>query len=363
MNVLTLLFFSAESTPPVKQIDFSSPTESEGDESAEPTHTVPIVRCTGLTTELDNLLIKAEFSSSGKRPNEIFNTRKDKGSCHSNENESDCDDEVTFNSKALGQIKKESTDFMKEESCFKHTDNKENMSLLSPSMANSLENSICSPTGQSSGYGTCNISGVTTLTDTTQVSLAQSDVEDRSLRKNEEIDSSDSLFYSDKSERRVKYDDITLLSPVGDNMLKHSPHPRLNSNMQLTPPYVNIHCSVGSMSPMDIQEHHRRSLSSSSPLQTVEEDNIIENVEASQCKHFQDVREIHNHSKHMSMSVSDCVSIPPMCTPVIDRQRISSSMDMSIYDNHAFRTPAQPTQYMVSLSFSFFRQVIHHLKK
>eukprot|EP00794_Sanderia_malayensis_P016849 gene16850-18548_t len=354
------------STPPVKQIDFSSPTESRGGESTEQTHTIPIVRCTGLTSELDNLLINAglgNFRKTLTHSQSMDVCLDSKGNESDNDNEyepqvkrlrlshspcikfdlnsSSSDNEVTFNPNALVQISGETRGLKGDKTCHstQHSAGKDSL-LLSPDVSGG--NFACSPIDLSSGYGTCNISGVTTLPDTTQLSIVthHSDVSDRSMQSHQTVNSESkhSLSYgSDKTDLRSKYHDITL-SPVGETIDQQQPH-RLNAAAtQRTPPFVRIHSSVDSLSPMEIQEHSIHRISSSSPLQTIEEGCDVDRTKA------ENGSLIRCNDVHKCHSVGDN-ACQAMCTPVIDRQKRLSVVDMSVFhDNNDFRTPAQPPQ-------------------
>ncbi len=218
----------------------------------------------------------------------------------------------------------------------------DNAMLLSPNLSTGANNSINSPTDLSSGYGTCNISGVTTLTDTTHMS-----VEDRSMHQNEESDS-DQHYYSDEANRQLKFRDIALLSPVGQVVRKPSPASMVAPTIELTPPFLNIHDSGTSLSPMEIQEH--RTVSSSSPLG--ESNDINDNILKTQ--HQDEL--VSNRSdmlRHMSTASAGCGNfisdnfwqghVRPMFTPAQKRHRSSSLMDMSCnIESSSFRTPAPP---------------------
>ena len=256
----------------MKQIKFTSPYNEKdtSDGSDISTHTVPIVQCTGLTAEFDNLLMKNDLRSCMKRANEnmeIGTTKRVRLSspirfqCNSSS-----DDEVTINPRLISNSDGVVNRNVNHTSDGFISGMDDNLRKVSSHDLNRSGSPFSSPNGLSSGYGTCNISGVTTITETTRMSIPHSDADDISLPQQDESDIKESSF-GDHNEQKPP--DIAFLSPVGTTLTSRIRFGRSDSVTSQDVPSFRFDESIAGLSPMEIQEINTIRNTASSPLETI----------------------------------------------------------------------------------------------
>lgn len=136
----------------------------------------------------------------------------------------------------------------------------------SPHDLNRSGSPFSSPNGLSYGYGACNISGVTTITETTRMSIPHSDADDLSLPQQDESDIKESSFGEHNEQ---KPPDIAFLSPVGTKLTSRVGFGRSDSVTSQEVPSFRFDESIGGLSPMEVQEINTIRNTASSPLETI----------------------------------------------------------------------------------------------
>ena len=289
-EISILKLFSDEAAP-VKHIKFASPTESKENEndSDDAISPIPVIRCSGLTAEFDTLLVKDDLRSCMKRnqceaqeqagPNK---KRVRLSSPINTTSHSSTDDEITFHPRA----------FFNSDSILMKAGKNISGSTANPEELDNpgepVESPFSSPNGHSSGYGTCNISGVTTLTETTRMSIQHCDVDTES----------DTSFQNELNG--------SFLSPVGSS--------------KLGPNTVNVAIS----SPND--SARLIALENSIPLSPME---IGDSVTL--CNKFSSPV-----SSRLPLAMGFSTSLPGgSCTPFLDKDRLANG------DTNKLRVPAR----------------------
>ena len=260
---------------PIKQINFASPTNEteESDESdAMFSDGNPVGKCTGITGEFHNMLVGEKLRSCVKRPSKLLD-RDDVfvGSSEPSKKKvrmsspvrfqlnSSSDDEVTFNPRTYFNSDSIVAQSSLNQVTFKLGTRDNNLSSAATGNSTSP---FSSPSGSCSNSGKCNISGVTHLTDTTRMSIANSDIDELSLPLNDDLD----VKASPSQEKRLESLDV--LSPVAntnDSVTRNG-----LGNMYLSPgnctSISELDDSIGVLSPMEVYEADLAYNQNSSPV-------------------------------------------------------------------------------------------------
>ena len=199
-----------------------------------------------------------------------------------------------------------------------------------------------SPNGLSSGYGTCNISGVTTITETTRMSIPHSDADDISLPQQDECDIKESSF-GDHNEQKPP--DIAFLSPVGTTLTSRIRFGRSDSVTSQEIPSFRFDESIGGLSPMEIQEINSIRNTASSPLETISRESRISAL-PTKISNLATELQIKNKSDVTSDKQDSCNAVEPdksedhasrLCQNLAERdERIDSSVSFELKENNSY---------------------------
>ena len=269
---------------PIKQIKFASPSNdsAESEESNISSSAVyPLTKCTGITGEFHGMLVDEDLRSSVKRPNEILgiddvfveNTEPRKKRVRLSspvkfQLNSSSDDEITFNPRTFCN-----SDSVITQASFNHMTLIPNNKGCPPSTTGNNTSPFTSPNAHLSNSGNCNISGITHLTDTTKMSIPNS--EDESA-----LPLNDDLHIKVSPSEKKPLESVDALSPVTRSDV-------LVTNNYLSPMFlspdtsthvVDFDKSTDILSPMDTHEADIKYHRNSSPVVSTNRDDINSSV-------------------------------------------------------------------------------------